>query len=812
MDRVDSDRPPAAARRFAFRFHSLQSRIAIYFAVLMICAQGVVMVIVDTGISRNAREKIEEELKVGERVFRRLLDQNNRQLTQGAEILSRDFAFRDAVATNDVATIVSVLRNHGSRIDAAVMMLAAPDGKLIADTRSGGAPGSRFAFPWLIEAAEREGRAAGMVLIDARAYQLVVVPVLAPAPIAWAAFGFPVDDRIARELQSLTELHISFLSRGGPAEWSMLASTMPPERHASLRAAVAAAPGPASASTARGGGHKLSVGEYESLLLPLEQRPEYVIVAVLGRSLDEALAPFRRLESVLLLLAVASLCVSVALGVLIARGISRPIQALTGMTRRVEEGDYSQAVTVRGHDEIGDLAQHFNLMREGIAAREAQILRLAYRDALTDLPNRALFHDRLKIALERARRSRSMVTVMLMDLNRFKFINDALGHQAGDQVLKLVAERLSGLLRKGDTTARLGGDEFAMLLADTTVEEAAQVVHKILAALEAPIMVGELAVDVTVSIGVAAYPLHGQDGETLLRRSDTAMYAAKRANSGHAIYDPERDDHSGAELSLLGDLRRAIDRNELHLAYQPKIEIGSGRVAGVECLLRWIHPVRGPVAPVEFIPFCEQTGFIKAITRWVIEAAVTQCGAWRDRGIALRIAVNISAQDLLNPKLPDMVSEALARHRVPVELLSMEITESGVMQEPARAIELLGRLHALGVTLSIDDFGTGYSSLSYVKRLPVHELKIDRSFTRNIVGDLRDRAIVLSTIELGHNLGLTVVAEGVEDTASLEMLHKLGCDYAQGYAIARPLDAHALLQWLAMRDLARAGGAMEAAP
>lgn len=787
--------------RFGFGRNTLKNRIAVYFAILLIGVQGVVLVVVDTAISGNARDKIEEELAVGARVFRRQLEQNNNQLGQAAEILSRDFAFRDAVGSNDVPTIVSALQNHGTRIGATVMMLAAPERRLIADAQRPDATGQPFAFPWLIDAAERNGRASGLVLIDGRAYQLVVVPVLAPAPIAWAAFGFPVDNRIARDLQSLTELHVSFLSRGRSGDWSVLASTIPAALQAPLREAVSAQPDPRAAPGGSSiGGIRLAVGEYESLMLALAHSDDSAIVAVLQRSLEEALAPVRRLETLLALLAAGALSISLTLSVLIARGITRPIQALTEGTRRLEEGDYTRAVTVTSRDEIGELARRFNLMRDGIAAREDQIARLAYRDVLTDLPNRALFNDRLNISLEVARRGKSPLTVLLMDLDRFKFINDTLGHQAGDQVLRQLAQRLAGLVRKSDTTARLGGDEFALLLTGTDIAEAIQVAQKILSALEEPVNVGGQALDVRGSVGIAGFPVHGENAETLLRQADTAMYAAKRASTGFAVYDPRQGEQGGAHLSLLGELRQAVNRNELTLMYQPKIEIATGRVDGVECLVRWVHPERGLIPPMHFIPFAEQTGFIRNITEWVIENAVAQCGKWLAQGTSLKVAVNISAHDLLNPALPDRIQAALARHKVPVSLLSMEITESAIMQDAVHAIELLGSLNALGITLSIDDFGTGYSSLAYLKQLPVHELKIDRAFIRNIVSDKKDRAIVLSTIELGHNLELSVVAEGVEDEASLAHLAKLDCDYAQGFLIARPQDAQAFMHWHAARN------------
>jgi EAL domain-containing protein (putative c-di-GMP-specific phosphodiesterase class I) len=308
---------------------------------------------------------------------------------------------------------------------------------------------------------------------------------------------------------------------------------------------------------------------------------------------------------------------------------------------------------------------------------------------------------------------------------------------------------------------------------------------------------------VRASVGVAGFPQHGEDAETLMRHADAAMYAAKRANIGIAVYDSRIHERREDELSLLSELRQAIDQGQLRLVYQPKVDLSRGSVTGAEALVRWQHPVRGPVPPDRFIPFAEQTGFIRTISSWVIDAAARQAAAWREAGHPLKVSINISVHDLQNPELVGVLGAALERHALPAQLLCLEITESGVMRDAARAIEMLKRLDALGVGCSIDDFGTGYSSLAYIKQLRVDELKIDRSFVRHLVSDPKDRAIVLSTIELAHNLGLAVVAEGVEDAPTARLLRELGCDQMQGYLVARPLEPAAFETWLAAPAAAR---------
>ena len=791
---MPSPSPAAQGRRRTFRFAGLERRIVLFVAGLLVPVLGCVLLVVNEVNQRNARAAIDDDLAVGGRVFERLLEQNNRQLIQAADVLSLDFAFRQAVATRDLRTTESALANHGARIGADLIVLVSLDRKVIADNLGRRLVSRAFQFPWLIDAAEAEGRAAGMeVGEDGQLYQLAVVPVRAPEPIAWATFGFLVRDRLDKEVLSLTRLGVSFFARTADADrWTVLDSTLPAEQVEAQQQALHGDDGRAR--------HSLTIesprGEYRTLVMPLPGPGATMIVATLAQSVDEALAPYRRLETILLILGAAALAISAVGGVVIARGITRPIHALEEMSRRIEDGDFTRSVAIQGKDEIAELARRLDRMREGLAAREDKIRRLAFRDALTDLPNRTLFNDRLRVAMELAERERKSLCVLLLDLDRFKQINDTLGHQTGDQVLQQTAKRLVTLLRKSDTVARLGGDEFIVIL-DCGVEAAKHIAQKVLRGLDEPIMVGEHALDVRASIGIAGYPVDSGDPETLMRHADLAMYAAKRGNHGITVYDATLGRHRRGQLSLLSELRRAIDNDELRLVFQPKIDLSTGKVVGAEALVRWQHPERGPVPPADFIPFAEQTGFIKSITRWVIDAAAQQCARWMAVGMSLQLLVNISVQDLLDAGMPDAVLAALERHKVPARSLGLEITESGVMQDQAAAIAVLKRLRALDIDLAIDDFGTGHSSLAYVRQLQATELKIDRSFVRNLVQDSKDRAIVLSIIELAHNLDLTVVAEGVEDRSSLEVLRKLGCDLVQGYVFARPLPEKAFRDWFA---------------
>ena len=431
--------------------------------------------------------------------------------------------------------------------------------------------------------------------------------------------------------------------------------------------------------------------------------------------------------------------------------------------------------------------------------------RQATHDGLTGLPNRFLFTDRLGQELAAGRRTGAEVAVMLLDVDRFKEVNDTLGPRYGDELLRGVATRLSGLLREQDTVARLSGDEFAVLLRDAGPDAGRALADRVLQRMHESFALGEVTVDIEVSVGLAMPSGQAATAEDVMRCADLALYHAKNDKTGVAIYEPTMVVNQPAGLPLLGDLRRALDRaDELVLHYQPKIGLASGDVCGMEALVRWKHPTRGLVPPAEFIPIAENTGIINRLTIHVLSLALAQARIWLDEGNEFPVAVNLSPRCLLDLTMLDRIRRLLTEHRVPARMLRLEVTETAVMTNPALAMKTLKDLHQLGVRLSIDDYGTGYSSMAYLSRLPVDELKIDRSFVSNMADSGNDAVLVSSAVDLGHNLGLTVVAEGVENADQVMALRDMGCDIGQGYHFARPMPPDQLAEWLRSTERATA--------
>ena len=496
-----------------------------------------------------------------------------------------------------------------------------------------------------------------------------------------------------------------------------------------------------------------------------------------------------------------------------------PLSALSRQLRKLRDDKsfLGERIPLRGNIEIRELTRDFNAMTTELAGMYERMEDLAFRDELTALPNRSKLQDTLIYHTRQNQENGLTFALFMMDLDHFKTVNDTLGHHSGDLLLQQVSERLTGCLRKTDNltrledadkavlyedmVARLGGDEFAAVLPTVGRREDAMIVaNKIQQAMEQPFEIEGCSFSVGISIGIVLCPEHGTDCETLMRRADVAMYQAKNERMGAKLYDPNQDHHSVELLTLGDELKRALRHNEVVLYYQPKVDLRRQKLVGVEALLRWPHPERGLVSPERFIAIAEQTGLIHKLTAWVIDSGLRELAQWQQAGYRLNMAINLSPKSLLNPEFIEQLKKALQQHHISPHLLTLEITETTIMSDPQRALEILRHLYNAGIAISIDDFGTGYSSLSYLKELPVDELKIDRSFVLDMLTESGNATLVRSIIDLAKNMGLQVTAEGIENQAILRQLQALECDLGQGYYIARPMPAEALTQWLRESD------------
>lgn len=793
-------------------FKSLRSRITFTFLALILIVQFVGFIAIWVSINKNARVAITEQLGIGEEVLRNVISRSGENLTLSARILAADYGFRQAIATNDYETIKSALDNSGARIDANINMLYSPEG--VRQAASGSIPAymEDALILKLIASSALGGDSFSTAVFNGRPYLLVAVPVKAPLTIAWIISGFEIDDSWAKRIQDVSKLQVSFITKTNGAisanspttlsKWNLSSSTMD-KRSAQEIVKNFPSQWPQQVTSANTAISKTLDSEvtiqgldYSTRYVELLNDNNQLLVAVLQRSISESLAPYFSLQLNLLVLTVLGALVFIVGSMVTARRITQPLTALAKTAELLEQGDYSEIIKSNSDDEIGHLGRTFDRMREAIAERERKISKLAYWDELTQLPNRAFFTDQLLNFVDNYKKNNQTFSVLMLDLDRFKYVNDVLGHSAADNLLTSLAFRLKASCKsESDIVARLGGDEFGIILANTNAALALEVARRLQSALETPIALNDSFVDLSAGVGIANFPEHTKDIELLLSRAEIAMYAAKNSSSGISVYHSDLDVANEENLSLVSEIRAAVEQNQLSLYVQPKIDFATGKILAVEALVRWNHPERGLVFPDMFIPFAEQTGHISKISNWMLCEAARYAALWQKQGLNVALAVNLSARDLIDIELPNKLKQILTEHQLSADSLSLEITESSIMDDPARALDTVERIAKMGIQLSIDDFGTGYSSLAYLKRLPVSELKIDKSFVMNIEHDHDDVIIVKSTIELGHNLGLKVVAEGIENKSVWNILNAMGCDYGQGYFMSKPMPASKLLDW-----------------
>ncbi len=752
---------------------ALRTRIALTFLLLLTAVMAAALYAVSAANRQNAERDVQRQLQMGESVFTRLLESNRRLLAQAAQAVADDYGFREAVAERDTDTLKSALENGGARIGASIIVLTSLNGTVLAAVGSPIAPGAPL--PSSIEpgSGTAADHATRLILDGGRIYQLVTVTVRSPLPVARITMGFELNRQAAREFADISGLGVTLAVHSGD-RWTDVVSTVPDGYTRQNDVAT----------------RRIDMSNFGNVK----------IVAILSRSLSEARAPFERLTKTLFMIAIVSLLGFAAATFWIARNITRPLFDLTKSVEQIRKGDYAVPLTVERRDELGQLAECLQLMQSAVQSRDQSIRQLAYEDTLTGLMNRTAFGAALNTAL--AQDDGSMIAVGVLNLHRFRRINEHLGYSVGDEVLRTIAARLAAIPSIRCAVARLAADQFAVFARLPATASMHNWGVSLLTELADPVLVELQPIDISATLGLATLRGTAFGADELLRCADLAVERARREKRALAVYEETLQPEARDQLSLLGELRHALQHDELRLFFQPKMDLDTAEVSGAEVLLRWQHPSRGLLAPAAFIPFAEQTGFIRRMTRWTLDRAIAQGGRWHRAGVPLSLAVNISADDLNDQRLDSRVAALLSRHQLPPSLLTLELTESGFIENPDQALRLLEALSVLGVKLSIDDFGTGYSSLSLLARMPVQEVKIDQSFVRGFESHPEFAAVVHSAIDMGHRLGLKVVAEGIETKTAADRLRSFHCDIGQGYLYAKPMPLEAFESWLSSQKRA----------
>jgi diguanylate cyclase (GGDEF)-like protein len=760
---------------------SFRKRLLVLIIGLVIVTQTVTLAAVLVSTQRTVETRAAEQLRSGGSLAEHLVAFRAAQLANAVTVLAADFGFREAVASGHAPTVLSAARNNAQRIGADMVLLIDTHGHVIASSLPA-TTNTSASLAELLEDAPALREQPTFRVFGEHAYQVLIAPVRTPETIAWVAMGFVADDALAARIRELVGSEVAIVIHGAGG-MTRVAATLP------LGAGQASLL-PAAASPT----HLAHLGgaDYLSFTQHLDSRGDSVDLVLL-KPLRDVLAPYRDLRDAMLLIDTIALLVAGLIGAVLGRSATRPIAELVRAAQRIERGEYRTQVDVAGGEEFRSLATTFNTMQNNIAAREAEMLHRARHDPLTGLPNRVQAEQTLAWLLA-GEQPPAAAALVLIELVNLRDINASLGLSVGDDVLREAGRRLQRTAATGETVARLGETQFIVIAPRCSAERALLYAEQLAAVVRTGFHLKGVSLDLRLACGVCLYPTHGTDADELLQRVQVALEDASASRARVALYRAGRDEQHRRRLALVTDLRRAIDHDELTLVFQPKVAMASRTVRSLEALVRWTHRELGPVSPGEFVPLAEGTGHSRHLTNWVLAAAIRQMGEWRRQGVELDLAVNLSAPDILDPDLGDEILALLREHRVEASALVLEITESAVMQDPQAAARNMQLLRIAGLRFSIDDFGTGHSSLSQLSLLPVDELKIDRSFISQ--ANTGAVTIVTSTIELGHSMGLKVVAEGVEDAQAWNLLRRLGCDYAQGYLISPPMPAVAVPQFV----------------
>jgi len=761
---------------------SLQSKIFVFFVLLLLVVQAIALWSVYSGQQTQERQEIQNRLQSADTIFSELFDSRNYYLTAFANTAAKDFGIKQ-VFNEDSRSLDVALNNHRKRIDADMVMAITSEGivksQIIvkrdgsqAKVKIGEEAKGSFKYPnWLLA----NDALSHLYPLKNALYQLSLSPLKVGSNIiGWVGFGFEIDSRLAHKYKNITGLETSFMVKQGDI-WKMIASSAQNEQ-LKLVEPIIKGDGPPGYIVQR----KI-ISESDSIELGIG-------MFALRADLVEVL---QGQWWQIIMLIVATLVLSLAGAYAIAASITKPVKILVKQAKKIASGDYQQQIAIQDQSELGQLANEFNEMQKAVLHREQAMEHLANHDKMTGLPNRNMLITELCKLVE----CHKSYAVFHLNLSRLTEINDTLGHDVGDSLIQDAAAKLSDI-NGISQVFHLGADEFILLSDKYEGDQLALLIANIDQQLEVPFEHECLPLQLQFRIGIACFPQHSQDYMKVLQMADTALHHTRRKNQQIQIYNPDLEVNTVERLSLISDFKIAISHNQLEVFYQPKMLLSTQQITHMEALVRWRHPSLGLVPPDNFIPIAEQTGQITQLTRWVFKQVVSQYKLWLTQGYDFNLAVNISAYDVRDPGFYQNFCDTIDSENVPASQFTLEVTESAVVDDPDAAIAVLKRFKDKGFKLSIDDYGTGYSSLAQLKQLPVHELKIDKSFIQKLKEDPDDQIIVLSTIELAHNMGLTIVAEGIEDEFALDWLKQRGCEKAQGYFINRPQPVAELNEWL----------------
>ncbi|WP_158771876.1 EAL domain-containing protein [Paraglaciecola sp. L1A13] len=747
---------------------------------LVMLTATMILINVWSSTSKHAEHQLNNDLKVAQNVFEQVLANRENVLYNSASVLTADFGFKQAVATGDRPTINSALFNHRGRINADLMALVSLNGKNISSVPKILVPDQTFPYPRVVQNAISNGGASSLLFIDQRLYQVMMLTIDAPTPIAVAVIGFEINQEWGQQLKNITQLEttIEVQTKG---EETFTISTLPANLVAPTLAQQDQPLSWLSLSL-------LNDVPYVSRRFLLADEDNFKVLITLSNDVHRLFADFRALQTNIALIALLAIILALCFAALFSRKVAKPLVALADIAQRISSGDYNKAInTTSSSTEVTNLAIALESMQSNIRQREEKISYQAQHDILTGLNNRYNMEVQLNAKFEQNK----PFQVLGINVFGFRGINDVFGYHNGDICLQILAKRLA---EYGGLGARLAGGEL-LWIPDTLVTHEQVIAFK--NTLEEPIETGDASITTRVSVGMLNCPIDAQNAEELFRRMNIVLDETQKTEQLMLSYEPEYEHRYLRRLSIIAELKTALNdqQEELSLFYQPKLDLISGTVTKVEALIRWNNALLGFVSPEDFISVAEQAGFIGKITDWVINQAIKDAVILKGLGLNVSIAINLSAKDVMDDTLLPHIITLMNASQLETNALSFEMTESDLVQEPEKAIQQLQAFRNRGFEMAIDDFGTGYSSMSYLKNLPVTTLKVDKSFVLKLDSQQGDQKIVRSVIDLAHNFGLNVVAEGIENQATLKLLHGWGCELAQGFYMSKPLPLNDFVQW-----------------